>query len=251
MSSLTLKGVPESLHERLRDLAESSRRSLNAEVIHRLERSVDADDGGAARVRERATAVYGAGALPGAGLYQGPHEPLTLSDFIALPEEELFRVELAAGRLVREPAPGFRHGLVASRLVRLLWKAVGDSDQGRVFTDMGFQLAADPPTVRVPDVAFVSAATLGERQQDDVFLAVAPELAIEVLSPSNSASETQRKAFEYLDAGARLVWVADPDARTVTVYRARDDIRVLIDGEVLDGSAALDGLEVAVGELFE
>lgn len=251
MSSLTLKGVPDSLHERLRELAELSRRSLNAEVIHRLERSVDADDGGAARVRERTTAAYGARALPGAGPYQGPREALTLADFIALPEEELFRVELAAGRLAREPAPGFRHGLVASRLVRLLWKAVGESDRGRVFTDMGFQLAADPPTVRVPDVAFVSAATLAERQHDDVFFAAGPELAVEVLSPSNSASETQRKAFEYLDAGAHLVWVVDPDTRTVTVYRARDDIRVLVDGEVLDGSAALDGLKVAVADLFE
>ncbi len=250
MSSLTLKGVPESLHERLRDLAELSRRSLNAEVIHRLERSVDADDGGTASVRERATAAYGARALPGAGLYQG-HEPLTLSDFIALPEEELFRVELAAGRLVREPAPGFRHGRVASRLLRILWKAVGESEHGEVFADMGFQLSADPPTVRVPDVAFVSAATLAERQQDDVFLTAAPELAVEVLSPSNSASETQRKAFEYLDAGALLVWVVDPDTRTVTVYRARDDIRVLGEGDSLDGVAAMPGLEVKVRDLFE
>jgi len=72
-----------------------------------------------------------------------------------------------------------------------------------------------------------------------------------VLSPSNSASETHRKAFEYLDAGAHLVWVVDPDTRTVTVYRARDDIRVLVDGDVLDGSAVLGGLEVAVADLFE
>ena len=111
---------------------------------------------------------------------------------------------------------------------------------------------ADPPdrTSPPPDLAFVSAARLAENATDEVFLAIAPDLAVEVLSPSNSASEIQRKTFEYLDAGARLVWIVDPEAETVTVYRARDDIRVLGVGESLDGTAAVPGLEVGVEELF-
>jgi Uma2 family endonuclease len=247
MSSLTLKGIPESLHERLRHVAESNRRSLNAEVIHRLERSVETGDGAPMVVRESAAAAYLMG-----GMSAGTDpRPLTLEDFIALPEEELFRVELADGRLVREPAPGFRHGRVASRLLRILWQAVGESEHGEVFADMGFQLSADPPTVRVPDVALVSATRLAESQADDVFLATAPDLAVEILSPSNSASEIQRKAFEYLDAGAHLVWIADADVRTVMVYRARDDIRMLGEGDSLDGTAVMPGLEVKVRDLFE
>jgi len=247
MSNLTLKGLPEDLHEQLRLASEASRRSLNGEIIHRLERSLDVDETGPSVVRERSVAAYlmgvtGRGAEP---------EILTLTEFIALPEEDLVRMELAGGRLVREPAPGFRHGRVAARINRILWEAGEGAGQGQVFFDMGFLLTRDPPTVRVPDVAFVSAGRLAEQAtDDDVFLAIAPDLAVEVLSPSNSASEIQRKAVEYLDAGARLVWIVDPSAATVTVYRARDDIRVLGLGETLDGTVAITDFVVEVAELF-
>lgn len=247
MSNLTLKGIPEALHERLRDVAEANRRSLNGEAIHRLERSFEGDAWAARAVRERAGTPYDPGAL----LRGDPEpEPITLAEFIALPDGDPYRLELEAGRVVREPAPGFRHGRVASRLSRILWTVSGDAGHGEVFFDMGFLLTRDPPTVRIPDLAFVSATRLAENATDEVFLATAPDLAVEVLSPSNSASEIQRKAFEYLDAGARLVWIVDPAEETVTVYRARDDIRVLGVGETLDGTAALSGLEVEVGELF-
>jgi len=179
-----------------------------------------------------------------------PTEPMSLADYLALPDEELYRVELSEGRLVREPAPGFRHGRIASRLARILWQAIGDSGAGEVFGDMGFQLSAEPPTVRIPDVAFVSADRLSEHGADEVYLAKAPDLVAEVLSPSNSASEIQRKIFEYLEAGAQLVWVVDPETETATVYRGRDDIRVLGAGQLLDATAVVPGLGVEVAALF-
>ena len=67
---------------------------------------------------------------------------------------------------------------------------------------------------------------------------------------SNSASGILRKAFEYLDAGSRLVWIVDPSSATVTVFRGRDDIRVLGAGETLDATAAIPDLVVDVSELF-
>jgi len=244
MSNLTLKGIPEALHERLRTEAEANRRSLNGEVIHRLEQSLE-DTPAPSMVHE------GRAAYPTRSTSPAPvDEPMSLADYIALPEDDFFRVELAAGRLVREPAPGFRHGRIASRLARLLWKATGDSDLGEIFFDTGFQLVAEPPTVRIPDVAFMSATRLAEHETDKVFFTTAPDLVAEVLSPSNSASEMQRKVVEYLDAGAHLVWVIDPETETVTVYRGRDDIRVLEAEEVLDGSAVVPGLEVEVDALF-
>jgi Uma2 family endonuclease len=247
MSNLTLKGIPEALHEQLRVAAEASRRSLNGEIIHRLERSLGVEEAASSVVRERSVAAYLAGVM-GRGVEP---EILTLTEFIALPEEDLVRMELAGGRLVREPTPGFRHGRVAARINRILWEAGEGSGHGQVFFDMGFLLTRDPPTVRVPDIAFVSAARLAEHATDDeVFLAIAPDLAAEVLSPSNSASEIQRKAFEYLDAGARLVWIVDPSSATVTVFRGRDDIRVLGAGETLDATAAIPDLVVDVSELF-
>ena len=247
MSNLTLKGIPEVLHQQLRDSAEANRRSLNGEIIHRLERSLDAGGTAPSFVRERTVAAY----LAGMTGHSAEPEALTLTEFIALPEEDLARLELADGRLVREPAPGFRHGRAAARINRILWEAGEGPGHGLVFFDMGFLLTAEPPTVRVPDVAFVSSGRLAEHATDEeVFLPIAPDLAVEVLSPSNSASEIQRKAFEYLDAGACLVWIVDPSAATVTVYRARDDIRVLGAGETLDGTAAIHGFVVDVAELF-
>lgn len=247
MSNLTLKGIPESLHERLRDVAEANRRSLNAEAIHRLDRSFDNPGKWAWSVKER---VVGPPYEPGVLLRDPEPELITLKEFIALPDGDPYRLELAAGRVVREAAPGFRHGRVVSRLCRILWEATRESEHGEVFFDMGFLLTWDPPTVRIPDVAFVSAPRLAEHAADDVFLGAAPELAVEVLSPSNSASEIQRKAFEYLAAGSLIVWIVDPAAETVTVFRARDDIRVLGAGETLDATAAMPGLEVEVDRFF-
>jgi Uma2 family endonuclease len=102
----------------------------------------------------------------------------------------------------------------------------------------------------IPESLHERLRDVAENETDEVFLAIAPDLAVEVLSPSSSASKIQRKSFEYLAAGAHLVWIVDPAEETVTVYRARDDIRVLGAGETLDGTAAVPGLEVEVGTLF-
>lgn len=253
MANLTLKGIPPDLHQRLRDAADQNRRSLNGEITHRLEQSLERPGTGPAHaplVREDALAAY-LGAMPTLpGLEGLTPETLTLDAFIALPDQDPYRLELAAGHLVREPAPGFRHGRVAARINRLLFEAGQQPGHGEVFFDTGFLLVRDPPTVRIPDVAFVSAARLAEHETDEVFLPIAPDLAVEVLSASNSASEIQRKACEYLDAGAELVWIVDPATETVTVYRARDDIGVKRTGETLSGHEAVPGLAVDVGALF-
>ena len=80
---------------------------------------------------------------------------------------------------------------------------------------------------------------------------MAPDLAVEVVSPTNLASEIQEKALQYLEGGSRLIWIADPSAGTVTVYRSRTDIRILAVGEALDGGELLPELRVPVETLFE
>jgi Uma2 family endonuclease len=175
---------------------------------------------------------------------------LTLDEFAVLPPEDGYRLELSRGRLVREPAPGLGHSEVAGRIYRRLWAAAEEKGAGRVFFHAGFTLSRDPPTVRVPDVAFVRAARLPESVLPEGFGDGAPELAVEVLSPSNSASDIQRKALDYLDAGAALVWIVDPRERTVTVYRSPSDIRILGARDVLEGEQVLPDLRVPVGELF-
>jgi Uma2 family endonuclease len=175
---------------------------------------------------------------------------LTLAGFASLPEEEGWRLELSDGRVVREPAPGMRHGHLASRLAALLRRFGEDRDLGLTFVDTGFTLASDPPTVRVPDVAFVSNDRVPREGLADAFGEGAPDLAVEVVSPSNSASGIQRKAMQYMDGGARLVWVVDPAGATVTVYRSRSKIRILAGDEVLSGDDVLPDLQVPVSELF-
>lgn len=176
--------------------------------------------------------------------------PLSVEEFAGLPEEEGSRLELSGGRVVREPAPGLRHSEVAGRVYRLLWRAGERTGGGLAVFDAAFTLSEHPPTVRVPDVAFLSSDRVPEGGLPDGFGDGAPDLAVEVVSASNRASELQRKALEFLDAGGRLVWVVDPAEQTVTIYRSRSDIRILGSGEVLDGGDGLPDFRVSVDALF-
>lgn len=175
---------------------------------------------------------------------------LTLGDFAGLPEEEGWHLELSAGRLVREPAPGARHGNLAVRFAGLLHRVGEAEGLGVTFVHTGFALSRDPDTVRVPDVAFVSRERAPEEDPGDGFWELAPDLVVEIVSPSNSASDIQTKAVEYLEAGIRLLWIVDPATRTVTAYRSRSDIRILREGDVLEAGEVLPGLSLELGELF-
>ncbi|MFW6200077.1 MAG: Uma2 family endonuclease [Gemmatimonadota bacterium] len=170
---------------------------------------------------------------------------------MAMPDEEGYRIELSGGRLVREPAPGPRHGNVAIRIASLLHRLGQQGGHGLAFVDTAFTLARDPATIRVPDVAFVSRNRVPESGLGDEFWQMAPDLAVEILSPSNSSSEIQKKSLEYLEAGARIVWIVEPGQHTVTILRSRSDIRILTGDETLDGGDVLPGLEVRVGDLFD
>ena len=173
---------------------------------------------------------------------------LTIEEFARLPDDG-WRLELVRGQVVREPPAGFDHGDVAIGIGTLLRRFVDEHDLGKVVgTDSGFVLFDEPPTVRAPDVAFVREDRLNfDRSR---FAPLAPDLAVEVLSPSNTMSEIHDKVLDYLDAGSLLVWVVDPQSRTITVYRSRDEIRLIpADGE-LDGADVLPGFRCKVSELF-
>ncbi len=175
---------------------------------------------------------------------------LTLEQFQRLPEEDLHRIELVRGRLVREPRPGAEHGWLTGKLIGELEPFVRDRGIGLVVTETGFLLSNDPPTVRGPDVAFIAAEDLPPEGVPVGFWTVAPRLAIEVVSPSNTASEIRQKVLEYLAAGTRSVWVVDPPTRSVTTYRSRDEIRLLTMADELEGADVLPGFRLPLSELF-
>lgn len=173
---------------------------------------------------------------------------LTVEEFARLPDDET-RSELVRGRVVREPPAGFEHGDIAARVAHRLREFVVREDLGRVVgAETGFVLCEDPPTVRAPDAAFVAAERLPADRAG--FARLAPDLAVEIVSPSNTMAQMHDKVWDYLDAGTRMVWVIEPRRRTVMVHRSRLDIRLLGEGEEIDGGDVLPGFRLPVTELF-
>jgi len=153
------------------------------------------------------------------------------------------RTELVRGVLVvREPA-GYQHGDVAMRLAVAIFAHVEARGLGRVFAaETGFTLARNPDTVRAPDVAFISASRLPDPPPRG-FAELAPDLAVEVLSPDDRPGEVLAKVADWLNAGARLVWVVDPVRVVARVYRADGSESVLGETDALRGEDLLPGFE--------
>jgi Uma2 family endonuclease len=165
---------------------------------------------------------------------------------------EPYRQELVDGILCEMEPPGAEHGIVAMRIGMLLASYVIEHKLGVAFAgEIGFLLRSDPDTVRAPDAGFISQARVdaaGGIPQG--YWPGPPDLAIEVVSPNDRRSDVEGKALDWLSAGARAVVVLDPSLRTATVYRARDDIRILTEEERLDLDGVVPGWSARVGELF-
>lgn len=161
------------------------------------------------------------------------------------------RYELVAGRLIAEPPTGGRHGVVAARIVTLLSNFVQAHDLGAILTtDPGFILARSPDTVRAPDVAFLSRRRLEEMESVESFLPGPPDLAVEILSPSDGPGAVRAKVTDYLEAGTHLVWVVDPSRRCVTVFRPLEPPLSVTGDQILEGEDVLPGFLVPVSEIF-
>jgi Uma2 family endonuclease len=175
---------------------------------------------------------------------------LTVEELLAMGEDKF--TELVDGVLVRMTPAGGRHGAVGIRMSVAVCQHVSTQRLGECFGSCtGFVLGRNPDTVRAPDVAFVSTSRLPRAWASGGFLEVAPDLAVEVLSPSDTASMVLKKVGQYRRAGVRLVWVIDPVERTVTVYEPDLAVRHLSETDTLDGGAVLSGFRCAIASLFE
>ena len=176
---------------------------------------------------------------------------MTAEEFLAYPLPDA-KGELVRGELRVTPPPGGPHGAAASNLVFLLTAHVRQHGLGRVFTDgPGYELVRLPRTVRVPDGSFVRADRLPESGIGPGLLKLAPDLAIEVLSPSETASELEEKLDDYLISGTSLIWVVDPIRRTVMVVSADAPVRWLREGDTLDAGSVVPGFACAVSDIFD
>jgi Uma2 family endonuclease len=174
----------------------------------------------------------------------------TLSEYEQLPEEDGTWIELVEGRLVREPRPNAEHSWIATELAGRIREHVRKNRLGITLGEAGFLLADEPPTVRGPDVAFIARANLPRGGFPRPFWTVPPDLAVEIVSPSNTRAEIREKVLEYLAAGTRLVWVVEPRDRLVTTYSSRTDVREQKGEDTLDGFDVLPGFRLRVADVF-
>lgn len=175
---------------------------------------------------------------------------LTADEFLtAAPQDK--RSELVRGEMIIMDPAGFEHGEIAGNIFALLHNYVRKHQLGKVFAaETGFVLTHDPDTVRAPDAAYVSKARLELQARRRGFFDGAPDLAVEVASPSENAEDIQAKVIEYLEAGTHLVLYLYPRNRTITVYRSLDDIHVLTIDDVVDASDVIPDFRVDVREIF-
>jgi Uma2 family endonuclease len=172
---------------------------------------------------------------------------ITVEEFAKLPLEG--RWELIDGELVEMTPSSDRSGWVSGRLFSRLERFVDANSLGLAFApETGFVLFGDRSTVRSPDGAVVLHGRLPDFT--DRFVPVAPDLAIEVLSPSDRMGEALSKIGMYLQAGVQLVWLVDPAERSIVVFQPDAPLVTLTEGDTLDGGDVLPGFSIPVAEIF-
>jgi Uma2 family endonuclease len=172
---------------------------------------------------------------------------MTIEEFARAPLQGSW--ELIDGEPVELMPSAGRSGWISALIVSHLMNHVRANQLGWVFSsETGFVLFDDRQTVRAADAAVVLRDRLAG--PPDSFVPLAPDLAVEVLSPSDCMADAMSKVTMYLQAGVRLVWLVDPAERTVTIYRPDGGLKMLGESDTLDGSHVLPGFSLPVVEIF-
>ncbi len=163
---------------------------------------------------------------------------------------DIGRCELVEGRIIMKSPTGWRHGKYEWRFGNAVGDFVDAHQLGEVLVgEVGIYTDRNPDTIRGADVIFISNERLAQVKSPS-FLDVAPELVVEVMSPDDRWTEVKQKIREYFSIGVKLVWVADPTDKTVSVYRSLTDVRIFTENDTLTGEEALPGFTISVTALF-
>ena len=177
-------------------------------------------------------------------------KPFTADELLALPDDG-WRYELVKGELIRMSPTGQEHGEITINVTVPLATHVKSKKLGVVLAaESGFWLERDPDTVRAPDIAFISRERYVKVGRTPKYWEGAPDLAVEVLSPSDTVKRVEGKVVSWLQSGARMVWIVSPKLHTVTVYLSLTEISVLTEKDILDGGEVIPGFEIPVAEVF-
>jgi Uma2 family endonuclease len=181
--------------------------------------------------------------------------PVTADELLTMPERDeqgnYCPLELVRGEVKRMSPAGGTHGLLCARLAARLTVFAEDNQLGDVFgAETGFIVERDPDSVLGADASFVSRERMATVANVNEFLPFAPDLAVEVLSPSNTVSEMDEKIALYFAAGSRMVWIVNAKRRTVSVYTSPFEVRILREGDTLEGGDVLPGFSYELSKLF-
>jgi Uma2 family endonuclease len=171
----------------------------------------------------------------------------TIDEVAHLPDDE-YRYALIGGELYRMPPPQGQHGLIVTTLIWHVYGFARAHNLGRVYDQSGFILERDPDTLLSPDLSFVQAAHVPADPRG--YPEVPPDLVVEVASPSQRGPSIAEKVAIYVGVGVRLVWVVDPQRRSVRIHRADGTEQRLSDADFLDGEDILPGFRLPVAEIF-
>jgi Uma2 family endonuclease len=176
---------------------------------------------------------------------------MTWQELAELPDDGM-RYELARGVLLTMAPPFVGHGKTADRIGRSLDRHVEDHQLGEVIrAEVGYLLTTRPDTVRAPDLAFVSAAHREALGQIRGYFPGSPDLVVEVVSTNDRLTRVATKVAEWLEHGAKLVFVVNPRRKTVEVHRPGQPTRTLGVDDVLDGEDVVPGWTLPVRDLFD
>jgi Uma2 family endonuclease len=177
-------------------------------------------------------------------------QTMTARDLWQLPDTGLRR-ELVRGEVIETMPPGGQHGAIAVILAMLLRLWTKQTVGGYVGVEAGYNLAHDPDTVRGPDVSYVQAKRIPSAGVPEGFWDLAPDLAVEVVSPSETAEDVREKVRDFLNAGTPLVWTIYPRTREVIAHTPDGIARTYSAYDSLEFLDVLPGFTCTVAELFE
>lgn len=171
----------------------------------------------------------------------------TVEEVERLPDDHV-RYAVIEGVLYRMPPTMPRHGRIVMAIGSRLYRFVAQRHLGAVYDQSGFILARNPDVLLSPDLAFVQTSRVPANEDTYPFLA--PDLVIEIASPSQTGPSIQEKVSLYLTAGVRLIWVIDPSRREVRIHRPDGSEDRRTEQDALDGENVLPGFTVGVARLF-
>ena len=176
---------------------------------------------------------------------------MTADELLVMPDDG-FVYELIKGELIKvSPPTGYEHGLVTMNIAGPLYAHVEENNLGKVCAaETGFLSHRNPDTVRAADVAFIRRERIERAGSVKGYWIGAPDLAVEVLSPSDTVAHIEGKVEQWLKAGTTLVWVVSPQLHTVTAYRSLLEVVALTEQDALDGSDVVPGFTLPVAKVF-